>query len=90
METFRLPDEILQSIQGSLDTAEGALTEAADELNDFVTDAREEWDERDEKWQNSAEGERVGTWLDTLEDQATDLADISGNFAAVEQTPPTP
>lgn len=45
------------------------------ELTAFVEDGREVWDERSERWQNSADGRAVADWLDRLESVLDALED---------------
>jgi len=70
-----------------IEELQGDVQELADMLAALAVDAREHYDERSERWQDSAAGEAYAVWASALEeaaDAASETADIVG---ALEQAP---
>lgn len=54
--TFALPAALLDRVRS-----------LAADLETFVTDARDEWSQKSEKWQDSGEGADADGWLEEVE-----------------------
>jgi hypothetical protein len=54
--SFALPAELVDRVRS-----------LAAELESFVTDARDEWNERSERWQESGDGVDADGWLEEVE-----------------------
>lgn len=65
-----LPDDLRQRVR-----------ELASDLSQFITDAREEFDNRSERWRDSADGVAVDGWIDEVGQVADALEDLAGGPA---------
>lgn len=65
MPTFALPVDLVDRI-----------TSLATDLESFVTDARDQWTERSERWQESGDGVAADGWIEEVEQLGETLTNL--------------
>lgn len=64
--------EIRENIEAKVNEYNSALEDAKEFMNNIGNDARSEFDDKSEKWQEGDRGQEVSSWIDELENFSPD------------------
>lgn len=64
------------AVKTAVETYNTALGDLRTCIEEIAQEKRDEFDEKSEKYQEGENGQKVGRWVETLEERATELDDI--------------